>query len=112
MITCELDPDVVRWGLHHLDVCSLSNSGSHHVVTQYNTDISRVESVREGYCDRSHNNVENDEIIAHAFQEELSRIASVEASRSSHGGEEHLQASILAQDWPGSSKRHCSSGTL
>lgn len=109
MITCDQDPDVVRWGLHLLDICSLSNSGSRNTVTQYGTDLSRVECVREGYCESGHY-VENDEIIAHALQEELSRIAAAESSGSSHAREENSQASILAQDWLGPSKRHWSSG--
>ncbi|XP_057462317.1 OVARIAN TUMOR DOMAIN-containing deubiquitinating enzyme 12-like isoform X2 [Actinidia eriantha] len=50
-----------------------------------------------------HSNVENDEIIAHALQEELSQIANTEASESSHA-EEPLQASSFsAPDWLSSS---------
>ncbi|XP_059628334.1 OVARIAN TUMOR DOMAIN-containing deubiquitinating enzyme 9 isoform X2 [Cornus florida] len=104
MVNYELDPDVVRWGLHLLDVCSLSNSpGS---LTKYE-ELSQVEYVKEGYCETKHVNVENDEIIALALQEELSRVAASEASGSPHAGEDNLQASILAQDWLGPSKRHC-----
>lgn len=44
---------------------------------------------------------ENDEVIAHALQEELSQVAIAEASGTSPTGEEHMQASVLAQDWFG-----------
>ncbi|KAG6519510.1 hypothetical protein ZIOFF_023004 [Zingiber officinale] len=43
--------------------------------------------------------VENDEAIARALQEELSRVAIVEESESSHTTEEKLQASVLSQNW-------------
>lgn len=64
MAIFEHDPDVVRWGLHHLlDVCSSGNSGSPQTITGYDKDVSEVLYVREGYCD-------NDEIIARAYQED------------------------------------------
>lgn len=109
MATYDVDPDVLRWGLHLLDVCTLSNDTSRCTVTQYDADLSQVEYVREGYVEPCI--VENDEVIAQAYQEELSRLASEEASRCPNFGEENLQASILAQDWLGPSKRHNVSGT-
>ncbi|KAL5569369.1 hypothetical protein UlMin_025944 [Ulmus minor] len=60
--------------------------------------------VREGYVEPS--NLENDKVIAHAYQEELSRLASIEASGRHDLDVENLQASILAQDWLGPSNRH------
>ncbi|KAL3523487.1 hypothetical protein ACH5RR_016321 [Cinchona calisaya] len=109
MAIYEYDPDVIRWGLHLLDVCSPSDSGSPNTVTRYDTDLSQVAYVKEGYCETIHTNVDNDEIIAHAYQEELSRLAAAEARGSSHAEEEHQQVSILAQDWCGSSRRLCNS---
>ncbi|KAK6933405.1 OTU domain [Dillenia turbinata] len=106
MITHEIDPDVFRWGLHHLDVCSLSNAGSRNVVTHYEADLGQVEHVREGFV-AAHVNVDNDEVIAHALQEELSRVAAAEASGSSANCED--QASILTQDWVCPPEWHCSS---
>ncbi|CAK9159657.1 unnamed protein product [Ilex paraguariensis] len=100
MTIYEQDPDVVRWGLHLLDICSFTDAGSPGIVTCYDEDLSQVEYVKEDYCEAKHTNVDNDEIIAHAFQEELSRIAAAEASGSSIAGEENQQVSILAQDWP------------
>ncbi|KAM1053592.1 hypothetical protein ACFX2I_001008 [Malus domestica] len=108
MKTYNLDPDVLRWGLHLLDVCTLSNDNSHSTVTRYDQDFSQVEYVREGYVEPCI--VENDEIIAHAYQEELSRFASVETSGASGYGDGQLEASILEQDWLGPSTRHSGSG--
>lgn len=104
MMTDNWDPDVKRWNLHLLDVCTLSNDISHSTVTGYDPDFSKVEYVREGFVEPC--NVENDEVIAHAYQEELSRLASTEVSGRHDVQENHLQASILAQDWLGPSKRH------
>ncbi|XP_057979144.1 OVARIAN TUMOR DOMAIN-containing deubiquitinating enzyme 12 isoform X2 [Malania oleifera] len=111
MINYELDPDIVRWGLHLLDVCSLSHNGSCSGITQYAADPCPVEYIREGYCrdcEAENINVENDEVIAHALQEEFSHLASVEASGSSHVENEQMQASVLAQDWISPSRRHSS----
>lgn len=109
MASYELDPDVTRWGLHLLDVCTLSTDSSHSTITRYDADFSQVEHVTEGYVEPA--NVENDEIIALAYQEELSRLASAEASSCDSMGENHLQASILGQDWVVPSKRHNNPGT-
>ncbi|XP_031092416.1 OVARIAN TUMOR DOMAIN-containing deubiquitinating enzyme 12 isoform X2 [Ipomoea triloba] len=138
----EPDPDVVRWGLHLIDVCSINDGGSPVTITQYDRDLSQTELIREGYNGTSylpqtellregytgtsylpqtelnkedcyvpsHANVENDEIIAHTLQEELSRIAIAESSGSSYVEEEHQKESVLSQDWLGSSKRHCNFG--
>lgn len=106
----DLDPDVVRWGLHLIDVCSLTNNGSPQTVTCYEKDLSRTDTVKEGFCSTKDCVVDNDEVIARALQEELSRLAVAEASGSASSGEQHQKASILAQDWLGPSGRHFSSG--
>ncbi|XP_011084315.1 OTU domain-containing protein DDB_G0284757 isoform X2 [Sesamum indicum] len=105
----ELDPDVVRWGLHLIDVCSLTNDGSQRTITCYEKDISMTESVEEGFNDPAYSIMENDEVIAQALQEELSRLAVVEASGSASSGEQYQKASVLAQDWVGPSERHLNS---
>ncbi|KAH7853761.1 hypothetical protein Vadar_006302 [Vaccinium darrowii] len=76
------------------------------IIEADDNDLSKVECVEEGYCETKCNEVENDEIIAHALQEELSRLAAAEASGSSEAGEEDLQASILSQDWQAPSNRY------
>ncbi|KAF8395251.1 hypothetical protein HHK36_019193 [Tetracentron sinense] len=105
MMTYEQDPDVVRWGLHLLDGDPLTNCGYCGTVTEHDADSYNGQYVREDQYGRECSNVENDEIIAHALQEELSQLAAVEAYGSSCAGEEHVQASILAQDWLGTSMR-------
>ncbi|XP_043704801.1 OVARIAN TUMOR DOMAIN-containing deubiquitinating enzyme 12-like isoform X1 [Telopea speciosissima] len=110
MITYEQDPDVVRWGLHFLDGDPFSYSGYCGTLTQHDTGYYDEQYVREDHYAVERSNVENDEIIAHALQEELSQLAVAEASGSSSVGEDHLQASILAQDWLGPSMGNYHSG--
>ncbi|GFP91851.1 otu domain-containing protein 5-a [Phtheirospermum japonicum] len=107
----QLDPDVVRWGLNHLiDVCSLTNNGSPQTVTCYEEDLSWTASVDEGFSCPRHSIVENDEIIAQALQEELSKLAVAEASGSTSSEEQRQKASFLAQDWLGHSGWHLNFG--
>lgn len=54
--------------------------------------------------------MENDEAIAHALQDELSRLAVSEPSRPSHNGEGNQLASILSNDQLGPLNRHGSVG--
>ncbi|KAB2031548.1 hypothetical protein E1A91_D05G319700v1 [Gossypium mustelinum] len=103
MLTCDIDPDVVRWGLQDLQVCVFSHSGASGSVTEYEKDSSQTGYIREGYHEPELVNVENDAVIAHALQEELSRVAAAEAS----GFNNPNQDSILAQDWVGlTGRRH------
>ncbi|XP_058770036.1 OVARIAN TUMOR DOMAIN-containing deubiquitinating enzyme 12 isoform X1 [Vicia villosa] len=103
MTTHDMDPDVVRWGLHLLDVCTFSHGGTSGVVTRCDPDLSRVEYVREGFCEHSY--VEDDEAVARAYQEELSQLDSMEASGISNFENEQVRASVNAQDWLSSSNR-------
>ncbi|XP_010241857.1 PREDICTED: OTU domain-containing protein DDB_G0284757 isoform X2 [Nelumbo nucifera] len=65
---------------------------------------------RESHYDLVCSNMENDEIIPHALQEQLSQLTVVEeASGSTTSGEEHFQ-SVLGQDWFGPSMRNYNSG--
>ncbi|KAL4279590.1 hypothetical protein GQ457_03G027750 [Hibiscus cannabinus] len=105
MITCDIDPDVARWGLQDLQVCVFSHSGASASVTQYDKDNSQTGYIREVYHGPEHVNVENDAFIAYALQEELSRLAAAEAS----GFNNPSQDSILAQDWVGLPGRQHSS---
>lgn len=101
MASHDVDPDVVRWGLHLLDVCTFSHGRSPGVVTRYDPDLSRVEYVTEGFSQHSY--VENDEAVARAYQEELSQLDSMDASGMSSFQNEQVQASVNAQDWLSSS---------
>lgn len=106
-VMCDLDPDVVRWGLHLIDVCSLANNGSPQAVTCFVEDKSTTDTLKEEFCIKAEPVVENDKAIAQALQEELSRLDQF-GSLSSQ--EQHQKESILAQDWRGPSGRHFVSG--
>ncbi|KAE9589897.1 hypothetical protein Lal_00037588 [Lupinus albus] len=95
--TYDIDPDVVQRGLHLLDVCTFSNSGSPSIITQYDPDLNQIQYVREGFSEPTY--VENDEAVARAYQEELSQLESMEASGRSNYDNENLRESVLAQDW-------------
>ncbi|XAR72128.1 Ubiquitinyl hydrolase 1 [Bertholletia excelsa] len=105
MYIYQLDPDGNHWGLPVLHVFHTSTGNSPYSI-HYARDLSQVERVQEGYNETKHYEGENDEIIARALQEELSRLAAVEASGSSSAVEKHFQASFLAQDWQSPSSMH------
>nr|XP_010918682.1 OTU domain-containing protein 5 isoform X1 [Elaeis guineensis]XP_010918684.1 OTU domain-containing protein 5 isoform X1 [Elaeis guineensis]XP_029119781.1 OTU domain-containing protein 5 isoform X1 [Elaeis guineensis]XP_029119782.1 OTU domain-containing protein 5 isoform X1 [Elaeis guineensis] len=100
MIMYEQDPDIIRWGLHLLQGDPASNSEYCGTDNQNDVSVYNGNYTREFRDDGT--TVENDEIIAQALQEEFSQVAVAEASGPSHAGEEKLQASVLAQDWSGS----------
>lgn len=102
------DPDVLRWGLHLLQG-DLSSSAYGEATIQSDANIYQADYSRESSVTIDCSNVENDEIIAHALQEELSQVALAEARGTSPAGEEHLQASVLAQDWLGPAVRDLNS---
>lgn len=85
------DSDVVRWGLDFLDADSLFNS---HYGDNNQGEVYVYNQWHNGYnnTDTGCSNVENDEIIAHALQEEFSQLTISE--------EQPLQASSdTATDW-------------
>ncbi|XP_075484418.1 OVARIAN TUMOR DOMAIN-containing deubiquitinating enzyme 12-like isoform X2 [Primulina tabacum] len=81
MMTCEPDLEAVWRGPHLFNV-SFMNHGASENATVYE-DFSWVESVKEGFCGPKDSAVENDEVIAHALQEEFSRVAVAEVSETS-----------------------------
>lgn len=109
----EQDPDILRWGLHLLlgDDTSNSEETTRDDAGNYDEGRSRRSDYEETTRDDPDNyDTENDAVIAHALQEEFSQLAIAEASGSSHEDEEHLQASVLAQDWSYPSTRNFDSG--
>ncbi|KAH6804035.1 Cysteine proteinases superfamily protein [Perilla frutescens var. frutescens] len=108
MTVYQQDHDV-RWGLHLIDVCSLSN-GYPETVTCYEKDMSWTESVTEGFCNQALSFEENDEVIAHMPQEELSRFPPAYSSGFSSTANHHQEESIVALDWPCNSEWHSNSG--
>ncbi|CAN6867022.1 unnamed protein product, partial [Brassica oleracea] len=92
------DPDAVRWGLHDLEVCTLTNAGSCRSVTRYETDgVADQGYVREGYNNNqtlTGSYVDNDAVIAQFYQDELSRVDRAEASN------DPSRTSVVEQEWP------------
>ncbi|KAG8061929.1 hypothetical protein GUJ93_ZPchr0003g16541 [Zizania palustris] len=95
MAVCDHDdPLLVRWGLQHLlphqpaDRCSCARPDP-------GSDLSHQRG-NGGDVLPQGASVENDEIIAHALQEELSQVALAEASGSSHSTH---ASTVLTQHW-------------
>lgn len=106
----EHDPDVLRWSFQFLDGDQFSDSGYCETHTQNDISFYEREYTGESNCDTDHTALENDEIIAHALQEEFSQLAVAESSGTSHESEDHLQQSLLTQEWYGSPTRNFCSG--
>lgn len=106
MISYLMDPDVVRWGLNQLCISPVSRSSSHSTITRFDEDLSHREFVHEAFFEDVPVDVESDEVIARALQEEFSRVADVEQSTGcSNEGQQQLRDSILTQDWRCPSQR-------
>jgi hypothetical protein len=97
MVFFKLDPDITRWGLHHLLPGGASTTNAAVDFTGYaqpDDDTSVGISIEHVAGNTA---VENDEIIAQALQEELSQIALTEASGAS--STEDNRSAVLAQQW-------------
>ncbi|PSR86575.1 OTU domain-containing protein [Actinidia chinensis var. chinensis] len=116
MITSEQDSDVVRWGLQLFEGDPYSNCAYYGSLTQNNADYQNNvdyyddQYLKEEQYDVECNDVENDELIAHALQEELSQLAVAEAPGSPHEGVGNLQAPYYSHDWLGQSMENYSYG--
>ncbi|KAL1542417.1 OVARIAN TUMOR DOMAIN-containing deubiquitinating enzyme 9-like [Salvia divinorum] len=109
-MVCDPDPDVVRWGLHLLDVSWVAKNHSPPAVTCYVEDKSETYTLKEEFCTTAGSVVENDKAIAQALQDELIRLdAANDLGSVSSREEPHQKESILAQNWLGPSGRHFSS---
>ncbi|KQK11975.1 hypothetical protein BRADI_1g00720v3 [Brachypodium distachyon] len=122
------DPDIVRWGLHHLlqgggggaspycahhpqtattDYAAYPNP--HHVLLDAGDGVGAPGSSSSGPAEikvervAAHRDdaVANDEVIAYALQEELAELALAEASSSRGAAADHGEqhATVLAQQW-------------
>ncbi|KAG0453140.1 hypothetical protein HPP92_025494 [Vanilla planifolia] len=105
MIAYEHDPDALGWNFDVLSVDPFSISGYCGVTTQNDDNFYDGTYVSECNLQTDLSSLEDDEILAHALQEEFLHLAVAEASVPANVGEEHLQASLLAQDWFGPSVR-------
>lgn len=110
MMTYEQDPDVVRWGLQLFDSNPYSNCSYYGTNMQDDVDYCHGPYFRAENYDTECNNLENDEIIAQALQEELSQLTVVEAPGSPDEEFKHLHVSAFSQNWLGQSMGNCGSG--
>ncbi|KAK6942795.1 OTU domain, partial [Dillenia turbinata] len=95
------ESDVERWGLNFLEVDPIFTS-----VYSYSADNYQHyhgEYFGNTHYDIDNSSVENDEIIAHTLQEELSHLTISDASEPSRAEEAPLHASMYSQDWLSSS---------
>lgn len=111
MVLFELDPDIIRWGLHHLlpapagysphcrtqttptTPCTAFARPPHQPIGDMGTSSSveiKVEHV---------DGVDNDAIIAQALQEELSNVAFAEASGPTSAPDNQQHSAVLTQQW-------------
>ncbi|XP_062173123.1 OVARIAN TUMOR DOMAIN-containing deubiquitinating enzyme 12-like isoform X3 [Alnus glutinosa] len=97
MISYEQDPDIVRWGLQLFNSDPYSSCGYYDTTIPDDVDYYHGQYFEEDNYDTECSNVENDELIAQALQEELSQLAVAEAPGSSDEELEHLQASAFSQ---------------
>ncbi|OMO73610.1 Ovarian tumor, otubain [Corchorus olitorius] len=99
MYQYQQDSDLVHWFLE----------GDPFYQTAYNTNSDIVQHDASGVYYHGHyyrgdtdpqsSQIENDEVIARALQEEFSNLALAETSQFSHDGEQQFQASSEPHDW-------------
>lgn len=94
----EPDPDVARWGLYLLDVDHLFSSNYYGDTSHHDVYISHEQYSRDNRNDMDTISIENDEIIAHTLQEELSQMSLAEGTEFSNSGDT-WQAFSATQDW-------------
>lgn len=95
----EEDSGLMQWGLRLLDGDPGSHPEYYGDLTQHDADIYHGQCLSDHY-DMESGSVENDEIIAHTLQEELSQLAVTEAPESSYAEER--------QEWPSPSRNYYS----
>ncbi|KAJ9178078.1 hypothetical protein P3X46_009993 [Hevea brasiliensis] len=110
MITHEQDPDVLQWGLQLFESNPYSNYIYCDTATQDGVDFYGEQLFKEDYYNTDCCNIEHDELIAHALQEELSQLSVVEAPKSPHEEDEPLQVSSFQLDWHNQSMDNYGSG--
>lgn len=101
MTAYEQDPEVVRWGLQLFDSDPYPHCGYCSTITQENADFYEGQYITEDSYAMDCGDIENDELIAQALQEELSQLAVTETAESADEGSEQLQASLFPEAWSG-----------
>ncbi|GJM97322.1 hypothetical protein PR202_ga14241 [Eleusine coracana subsp. coracana] len=107
MVLCKMDPDITRWGLHHLLPGGVASDYSAPTTTTAVADFTGYAQLDDGHTSvdiniehvTCNNAVENDEIIAQALQEELSQIAQAEAFGAFSSAADDNRSAVLAQEW-------------
>ncbi|OWM68912.1 OVARIAN TUMOR DOMAIN-containing deubiquitinating enzyme 12-like isoform X1 [Punica granatum] len=103
MMTYEQDPDVVQWGLRFFESDPYSDCGYCETETQEDAGCYQGHYVEEDHYGIQCNNIDSDELLAHALQEELSQLAVTETPGSPSAVSEELQPSFFSHDWHGHS---------
>ncbi|KAK7392476.1 hypothetical protein VNO78_20915 [Psophocarpus tetragonolobus] len=103
--------DVVQWGINLFDSDPAYSSGYYGDIIQNDTgDIYNAQYFQNHY-DAESNQIQQDEIIARALQEEFSRLDMGDCSRYSQTDGGAFQASELPYDWHNTSMmNYCSGG--
>lgn len=111
MVLFELDPDIIRWGLHHLLPAPAAYSADNRTQTTPTTPCTAfVRPLDQPTGDMGTSNsveikvehvnaVDNDEVIAQALQEELSHVALAEASGATNAADDQQHSAVLTQQW-------------
>ncbi|KAK8958621.1 hypothetical protein KSP40_PGU000904 [Platanthera guangdongensis] len=99
MIMYQHDPDVLKWGFGLLNGNPIPTSSYCGISNERDVNFYDGAYVREGNFGTDHTSLESDDTITHILQEEFSQLAAVEATGPANVSEEHLQASVHAQDW-------------
>lgn len=111
MVLFELDPDITRWGLHHLLPAPAGYSAHDRTQTTPTTPCTAfVRPLHQPTGDMGGSNsveikvehvnaVDNDEVIAQALQEELSHVALAEASGANSTPDDQQHSAVLTQQW-------------
>lgn len=105
-MSCEPEYDAARGVLSFLDVDQLFSSNYYGDSTQHDIEICHEQYSTENPYHPSYCNVDNDEVIAHALQEEWSELCITEDAQSSHADDQYLQASTGVQLWHGSPREY------
>ncbi|KAK6926754.1 OTU domain [Dillenia turbinata] len=99
MISYEQDSEVIRWGLQLFDGDPFSNCGYCGNATQNELDYYSGQYYKVDNYDVQCGNIEHDEQIARALQEELSQLAVEDTPEPSPEGVDHFQPSVYSQEW-------------
>ncbi|KAK7279331.1 hypothetical protein RJT34_24379 [Clitoria ternatea] len=102
--------DVVQWGINLFECDPGYTPGYYGDVIQHDTGDVYNGHYFHNHYDTERNQIENDEVIARALQEEFSRLDIAECSRYPLTDEEQFRASEPAYDWHNTSMMNYYSG--